>query len=288
MPVLLVVLVLGAVLLEAVANAHDELQHRAASTADTLGAGTAAILTGNAAHAAGMGSSAPQQHPTGPTADHHCSHVNTKGLCIPAAHPTMLQVGAGHWPSPGPRTGEAAVADTEVWLCSIAVPAPRHQHSLPSIPWAAQAQLAQGMQGHPWVPRAAMSLALTFLCPGSLSPALEGLRRSMVLSRGQGHSARAVPGTAQTGAPGPEPRGTQEAADHMRGCSLLSGCAGRVCRRKETLHGAAALAGAPAWGKACTLSPPGGAAGGLCVPHANGEGPQTSSPCPLGPHHGQA
>lgn len=137
MLVLLVVLTLGALLPEAVANGRDELQPHSASTTDTLGAGATAIPTGNAAHAVGTGSSAPQQHTVGPTGTPYCSHTDPKGLCILAAHHTTLQAGAGHQPRLGPCTGEAAVARTEGWLCPTAAPAPLHQDSLPSNPWAA-------------------------------------------------------------------------------------------------------------------------------------------------------
>lgn len=141
-------------------------------------------------------------------------------------------------------------------LCPVAAPAP----PAPVLP----AQHPRADAGRAGTPAGAEGSrapsALTFLCPGSFSPALEGLRRSMVLGPGgKGTVLGQAPGTSRTEAPAPRPGSTQEAGGHMRGaCSGADQGACRV-RRLGQEEGnpprSCRPAQGPPWGGGCLPAP---------------------------------
>lgn len=134
--------------------------------------------------------------------------------------------------------------------------------------------------------------ALTFLCPGSFSLALEGLRRSMVLGPGGDgaafgqHPARHVPKHRHRGREAP-----QEAGSHMRGACSGAARGGWRVRGLGQEEGNPPRSCCPArgpWGgDACPhpATPRGCCWWALHPSHAKDEGPQphrhAHSPCPL-------
>lgn len=117
--------------------------------------------------------------------------------------------------------------------------------------------------------RGLLRWALTFLWHGSLSLALEGLRRSMVLGPPRGLSAALdrAPGGARTEAPAPRPGSTQEASSHMRGArsgAARGSLAGPGGRKTSSKH--LPCPGPPGGCQPRALVPATGAADGLGVP----------------------